>query len=88
LINYFGNADISNLNSSNDKVYFNIPFTFVNYPFDWILPMLIIGFVLFFAFVMIGLGKQILRMDEIVKGFIPLFTSLIVVGGLFMFYGK
>jgi len=82
LINYFGNADISNLNSSNDKVYFNIPFTFVNYPFDWILPMLIIGFVLFFAFVMIGLGKQILRMDEIVKGFIPLFTSLIVVGGI------
>ena len=82
LLNYFGNADISNLNSSSDKVYFNIPFTFVSYPFDWILPMLVIGFVLFFAFVMIGLGKQVLRMDEILKGFVPLLTSLIVVGGI------
>ena len=80
LLNYFSNATISDLNSKSDKVYFTIPFTFVSYPFGWILPMLLIGFGLFFLFMFIGLGKQVLRLDEIIKGFIPLLVSLIISG--------
>lgn len=82
LMNYFSNADLSNLNSTDDKVYFSIPFSFVSYPFSWILPMLLIGFGLLFLFVFIGLGKQLLRLDEIIKGFIPLFGSMLVAGGI------
>ena len=80
LLKHFSNADLTNLNSNDDQVYFSIPFVLVHYPFSWILPMLIIGFVLLFSFVFIGLGKQLLRMDEIIRGFGPLFGALIISG--------
>ncbi len=80
LLTHFSNADLTNLNSTSDKVYFNIPFLFVNYPFDCILPMLIIAFGLVLIFIFIGLGKQLLRLDEIIKGFIPFLGSLFVSG--------
>ncbi|WP_445453280.1 M28 family peptidase [Flavobacterium sp. 25HG05S-40] len=80
LLSYFANADLTDLNSTNDDVYFNVPFGFVSYPFAWILPMLIIGFGLFFIFVFVGLGKRALRLDEMIKGFIPLFGALLTAG--------
>ena len=40
-LNYFSNADISNLKADEDFVYFNFPyFGMVFYPFSWIVPML------------------------------------------------
>ena len=80
LLKHFSNADLSNLNSTEDKVYFTIPFAFVSYPFDCILPMLIIAFGLVLIFMFVGLGKQVLRLDEIIKGFIPFFGALLVSG--------
>jgi hypothetical protein len=80
LLKHFSNADLSNLNSTDDKVYFTIPFVFVSYPFDCILPMLIIGFGLVLIFMFVGLGKQVLRLDEIIKGFVPFFGALLVSG--------
>lgn len=77
LLNYFSNADLSDLNSANDDIYFNVPFGFISYPFGWIIPMLIIAFGLFFIFIFVGLGKRALRLDEIIKGFVPLLGSLI-----------
>ncbi len=80
LLKHFSNADLTNLNSIEEKVYFSIPFAFLKYPFSWILPMLIIAFTLVFAFSFIGLEKQLLRMDEIISGFVPLLGSLFVSG--------
>jgi hypothetical protein len=80
LLNYFSNADLTNLNSTEDKIYFNVPFGFVSYPFSWIFPMIFIGFGLLFFFLFIGMGKHVLRIDEVIKGFIPLFGSLITAG--------
>jgi len=57
-----------------------VPFSFVSYPFGWIWPMLTIAFGLFLLFVFIGLGKRAMRIDEIIKGFIPLFGSLATAG--------
>lgn len=82
LLKYFSNSDLKNLNSANDKIYFNIPFSFVSYPFSWIIPMLIISAVLLFALMFIGMGKHVLRFDEIIKGFLPFFGSLLVAGGV------
>lgn len=82
LMKYFSNADLKNLNSNEDKVYFTIPFSFVSYPFSWILPMVIIGFVLLFLLMFVGMGKHVLRLDQIIKGFLPLLGSLIVAGGI------
>jgi len=86
LLNYFSNADLATLNSTDDKVYFNMPFKFISYPFSWIFPMVLIGFGLLFLFVFIGIGKHILLMKEIMKGFIPLLGSLII-AGLISFIG-
>ncbi len=80
LLNHFANADLSDFNATADDVYFTVPFGFISYPFAWIFPMLIVGFALLFLFVFIGLGKQVLRIDEIIKGFMPLFGALITAG--------
>ena len=80
LLNYFSNTDLADLNSADNKVYFNIPFQFLSYPFGWISPMLILAFGLFLLFVFIGLGKRALHLDEIIKGFVPLFGSLVTAG--------
>ena len=80
LLNYFSNADLTDFNSTDNKVYFNVPFSFVSYPFGWIFPMLILAFVLFMLFVFVGLGKRALHLDEILKGFVPLFGSLVTAG--------
>ncbi|WP_396141441.1 M28 family peptidase [Flavobacterium sp.] len=80
LLNYFSNADLTDFNSTDNKVYFNVPFQFVSYPFSWIAPMLILAFVLFMLFVFVGLGKRALHLDEIIKGFVPLFGSLVTAG--------
>ncbi|MGL2965254.1 M20/M25/M40 family metallo-hydrolase [Flavobacterium sp. XGLA_31] len=82
LLNYFANADLTDLNSTDDNVYFNIPFGFVSYPFTWIFPMLLIALGLFLLFVFVGLGKRAMRIDEVFKGFVPLFGSLITAGFL------
>jgi hypothetical protein len=80
LLKYFSNADLADFNSANDDIYFNIPFSFVSYPFSWIIPMLIIAFGLFFIFVFVGLGKRAIRLDEIIKGFVPFLGSLVTAG--------
>ncbi|HLF52511.1 M28 family peptidase [Flavobacterium sp.] len=86
LLKHFSNADLKNMNSTKDYVYFNIPFYFVNYPFSWIFPMLILAILLFLALVFIGIGKRILTVKEIGKGFLPLFGSL-TVSGILTFLG-
>ena len=80
LLNYFSNADLTDFNSADNKVYFNVPFQFVSYPFSWIAPMLILAFGLFLLLVFVGLGKRALHLDEIIKGFVPLFGSLVTAG--------
>lgn len=78
MLHYFSNEDLSSLTSSEDNVYFTIPFLFIDYPFSWIFPLLLLAFGLFFLFTFIGLGKQVLRMNEIMEGFIPFFGALLV----------
>lgn len=86
LLSYFSNADLSNLNSEADEVYFTVPFTFIHYPFSWINPMWIGVLVLFVLFILIGIGKRVLVVTDVVKGAIPLFKSLIL-SGLLTFAG-
>jgi hypothetical protein len=86
LLSYLSNADLSNLNSTEDKVYFNIPFQFISYPFSWIIPMVIIAFVLFVIIVFFGLGKKVLEGNKILRGIGSLFASLIA-SGIITFFG-
>lgn len=86
LLDYFSDADLKTTQTAKDDVYFTIPFAFLNYPFDWILPMAISAFGLFIILIFIGLAKRILSFKEIAKGFIPLLGSLIL-AGLITFFG-
>ncbi|UQD57688.1 M20/M25/M40 family metallo-hydrolase [Flavobacterium sp. K5-23] len=80
LLNYFSNANLNTTQATEDYVYFNIPFTFISYPFDWVLPMLIIAIALFILLLFIGIAKRIISLPAILKGFIPLLGSLIITG--------
>ena len=86
LLNYFSNADLNRTNSSEDEVYFTIPFSFLSYPFSWVLPMAVVAFILFLLFVFIGIAKKIVTVQSIARGFIPFLGSLILTG-LLTFFG-
>lgn len=86
MLNYFGNADLRTLETSEDEVYFNTPVNFTHYPFDWNFPLIGLAFALFLAFVLIGIGKRILHFSDILRGFIP-FLSSVTISGLLGFLG-
>ncbi len=86
LLDYFSNADLNTTQATEDDVYFSIPFGFIIYPFSWVLPMVIIAFVLLLFFIFIGLGKRLLFFPEIARGFIP-FLGSVIVSGLITFLG-
>jgi len=88
LLLHFSNADLRNLDSAEDYVYFNTPFCFASYPFSWVLPMAIAALALFLLLVFIGMGKRTLSMPEIGKGFLPLFGTLIFAGAIGFFGWK
>ena len=86
LLDYFSNADLNTTQATEDDVYFSIPFTFISYPFSWVLPMVIIAFVLLLFLIFIGMGKRLLSFPEMAKGFIP-FLGSVIVSGLIVFLG-
>ncbi|WP_417937876.1 M28 family peptidase [Flagellimonas hadalis] len=81
LLHYFSNADLGNLKSLDDKVYFNLPFfKFVSYPFEWIWPMFVLAVVAFVVLLVLGFKKKKLNIGGILKGFLPLLITLAVNG--------
>lgn len=86
LLDYFSSADLNTTQATEDDVYFSIPFSFISYPFSWVLPMVIIAFALLLLLIFVGIGKRILSFPEMARGFIPLLGSVIV-SGLITFLG-
>ncbi|PJJ10025.1 peptidase M28-like protein [Flavobacterium sp. 1] len=86
LLNYFSNADLNATASTADDVYFTIPFTFISYPFDWVLPMTLIATGLLIVLVFLGKVKRMLKLNDIMKGFFP-FLGALIFTGLITYYG-
>lgn len=86
LLRYFSNIDLNKTESSEDNVYFNAPFTFISYPFSWVMPMTLIAFGLLALFIFVGKVKRIITFTEIFKGFVPLIGSILI-DGLVTFLG-
>lgn len=83
LLNYFSDANLSNLKSEDDSIYFNVPlFKTVTYPFSLIWPMLVLAFLIFGGLVTFGLRKRRINTDDILKGFIPFLGAVILSGVL------
>lgn len=88
LLHYFADADLNNVKSDEDYIYFNVPlFHTVIYPFSWILPMLILAAVIFIVLLVYGFKRRVLSGNNIGKGFIAFFASLILSGAAgFLFW--
>lgn len=88
LLNYFSNADLNATATAStaDDVYFTIPFTFINYPFDWVMPMTLIAAGLLIILVFLGKVKRMLKLNDIMKGFFP-FLGALIFTGLISYYG-
>ncbi|WP_343696039.1 M28 family peptidase [Flavobacterium sp.] len=80
LLRYFANIDLNQTASTEDYVYFSAPFSFISYPFSWVMPMTIIAFGLLVLFMFIGKAKRMITLREIFRGFVPLLGSLIIAG--------
>ena len=85
LLHYFAEANLNNLKSSEDYIYFNTPFFgTISYPFSWIFPMLLLAFVAFIGLIVYGFKSNKLKGKAIKQGFYAFMTALIVCG-LFTF---
>lgn len=81
LLHYFADADLSTLKSEQDNVYVNLPLVkMIQYPFAWILPLLLLAVVLFLVLIFFGIKNNKLTLSGIGKGFIPYILSLIGCG--------
>jgi len=79
LLTYFSDADLSQLNSQDDLVYFTFPIVkMVSFPFTWVWPLTIVAIILFVLLCLFGLMRGRLSLKGIGIGFIPLFLSLII----------
>jgi len=86
-LNYFADADLENLKSETDYVYFNFPyFGLVFYPFSWVIPMFVVCAVLFLVALILGLLKRKLTVEGITKGFVP-FTFSMLASAALAFFG-
>lgn len=79
LVPYFANSDISNLHSDTDWVYANFPLIkIINYPFAWVLPLLIIASLLFITLLIMGIRNQKINIKDSFKGIIPFLLSILL----------
>jgi len=88
LLNHFGNTDLTNLKSPENNVYFNSPLGMHSYPFAWILPLVIIAVVLFILILIYGKRHHKLKGTAIGKGFLALFSALLINGSIGFFGWK
>ena len=81
LLDYFADADLSNLKSEQDSIYFNVPvFGMLVYPFAWVFSMAVFGAMLLLPIIYIGIQRQQLSAKGIAKSFVPLSLSITCAG--------
>ncbi|MBM1105498.1 M20/M25/M40 family metallo-hydrolase [Aurantibacter crassamenti] len=81
LLQHFSSADLNNLRSKEDLVYFNVPlFKLVTYPFSWIWPMFAIAVCAFVLLLFYGFKTKSLNLKAVAIGFIPMLLSFAIPG--------
>lgn len=77
MMNYFKDADLSQMKSKDDYVYFNMPgLKTVMFPYDWIWTLLFVAFLLLGGLLFYGFARRGLNKNEVLRGYIPFFTAL------------
>src|SRR5690606_9192927 len=81
LLDYYGDADLGELKSLNDDLYFNLPFfKLVHYPIEWTSPMFGLAVLVFLVLLALGLKKGRLGSKGMLMGFVPLLLCLAING--------
>ncbi len=81
LLFHFSQADLNNLKSDEDYIYFNTPvISLIKYPFSWISILLIAAGLLFIGALFFGKIKHKLNFKEVVKGIGVFVMTLVIVG--------
>lgn len=87
LLNHFAEANLNTLKSTEDYIYFNVPYLkTIIYPFSWIVPMLILAYIIFFVLIGYGFKQKTLQIKAIGKGFVA-FLSTLTISALIAFSG-
>ena len=81
LLSYFADADLGGLKAEEDHVYVNLPLVkFINYPFSWILPMVLLGWFILLGLLLWGTKKGALQGKVWAKAGGVFLLTLIVAG--------
>lgn len=86
LLRYFASADLKELKSSNDNVYFNTFLGLHRYPFSWALPMLLVAFIAFGYICYSGFKNKVLALKSVLKGF-AVFLACLAASAAIAHYG-
>ncbi len=82
-LNHYAFADLGQLKSDEDWVYFNFPgLDMVAFPYAWVPPLVIIAALLLVLITGLGLKRKSLSATGILVGFVPLLAALLVAGGI------
>lgn len=86
LLKHFGNSDLTQLKSEDDRNYFNTPLYFFHYDFQWNWIIWIVAAVAFVGLYFLGIGKRLFEPRDLLISF---FKTLLVVilTGLIAFLG-
>ncbi|WP_274474757.1 M28 family peptidase [Mangrovimonas aestuarii] len=89
LLHYFSEADLTMLKSQSDDVYFNVPlWGMVTYPFSWVVPLLLLAYIVFVFLVFYGIHHRRFTGAEILQGAKGFFMSFLLSGLIgFVFWG-
>ncbi len=87
LMDHFANTNLENLSAQEDDVFFDFPGTvLINYPFSWVIPMVILATIWLLVLLFIGFKNHKLSGKEIFRG-IFLFLFSFTLSGFFTFFG-
>ncbi|MBC7641655.1 MAG: M20/M25/M40 family metallo-hydrolase, partial [Flavobacterium sp.] len=88
MLKYFANADLKNMNSIEDLVYFTTPIGFFHYSFSWVLPIIIVITILFLFLIFLAIGKRLINLIDAAKGFLLLMFAILLAGSTTFFGWK
>lgn len=81
LLQYSAGTSLEEFSTDENVLFFNIPgFNLIKYPYEWIIPMLILAVILLLVLITYGKMKNQLSLTRAARGFIPLLLSLILAG--------
>jgi len=89
MLNYFSDANLEQLKSIDDLVYFNLPFfKMLTYPFSWVLPLFIVAVLGFVLLVVYGFKRRKIELKPVGKGFVAFFVALLLCALFGIFFWK